>query len=71
MICACCGGDAGHYAQWHNQDKGHGICRTCVERVKAHRPFGHDPITPEQFQRTYGIEGVNYASANGKYAVKH
>ena len=61
--------DAGHFAQWHNRDTGYGICRRCVDWIKNRRPFGHDPITPDEFHRNYGVEGVHYASSTGKYAI--
>lgn len=31
LHCACCGGDAGRWQQWWNQDTGFGICVRCVE----------------------------------------
>lgn len=57
--CACCGGDAGRFVQWPNQDAGYGLCRPCVEWIQ--RRGTH---TPEEFERTYGREGVHYEKSN-------
>lgn len=57
LSCCCCG--ASHYGrQFHNQDTGFGLCETCVNWIKERGTY-----TPEEFNRTYGIEGVNYKLA--------
>lgn len=59
LYCCCCGGSI-RGRQFHNQDTGHGMGECCADRVLNHRPFGHEPMSLEEFQRTYGIAGVNY-----------
>lgn len=60
--CACCGSSAGRWEQWHNQDTGYGICRSCVDWVMTRKVFGRpDPIgAPLEFCRTYGLPGQHY-----------
>jgi hypothetical protein len=70
--CACCGSDAGSWAQWHNQDTGYGICRKCVDWVMTRKPFGRpDPLNaPLEFCRTYGLPGQHYeAQLHRKYGL--
>jgi hypothetical protein len=55
--CACCGGGAGRWKQWHSQDTGYSICRRCVDRIKGRG------MSDDEFQRIYGVEGVHYAPA--------
>ena len=64
LTCCCCGESAGRWKQWHNRDTGYGLCKRCAEWIKQHRPFGHEPITPEEFERTYGVEGVNWGACH-------
>ena len=61
--CACCGSYAGKWEQWFNQDTGFGLCARCVTWIKTRRPFGHDPITTKEFERTYGLGGTHYEEA--------
>jgi hypothetical protein len=55
LRCACCGGDAGRWTQWFNQDTGYGICQSCVQWQLGRR------TDPTEIARHYGKEGVNYA----------
>lgn len=62
LECSCCGGDAGRFAQWHNQDTGYGMCARCVDDIVARGP--------EYMERhcidivaTWGIPGVHRAPA--------
>ena len=31
LDCACCGGVAPAYKQWHNRDAGYGVCKSCFD----------------------------------------
>ena len=64
LTCTCCNGDAGTWLQWFNQDKGFGICKKCIAFVKYHVPFDKEylRITEENFVKTYGKPGINYAT---------
>ena len=33
----------------------------CADWVLNRRPFGHDPMTLQEFERTYGRKGHNFA----------
>lgn len=59
--CACCGGDAGKWKQWHNQDKGFGLCRKCADWIAKRTMFGKpDPLgNPLEFSQTYGLPGTH------------
>ncbi len=59
LYCTCCG-ERYKGRQFHNQDIGHGMGECCAERVLNHRPFGHEPMTLAEFERTYGVRGVHY-----------
>ncbi|WP_234265232.1 hypothetical protein [Hydrogenophaga sp. NFH-34] len=63
LKCACCGGEAGHWQQWHNQDTGWGLCRTCADWIMSQpstRTYHNELASPLQFCRTYGLPGKNY-----------
>jgi hypothetical protein len=59
LYCCCCGGNF-QGRQFHNQDTGYGMGPCCADQVLKHRPFGQEPMSLEEFQRTYGIAGVNF-----------
>lgn len=59
LACACCGSDAGHWAQWFNQDTGYGICRRCVDWSRSPERAKHWE-GEENFERTYGVAGIHY-----------
>lgn len=53
LTCCCCGcGTKGR--QWHNRDKGYGLCPKCADWLKDGRE------TPEQMLEYYGREGEHY-----------
>ena len=52
MICCCCGAVIKGRQHW-NRDTGYGLGDCCIEFCK--RGF-----TPEEFERTYGIDGIHY-----------
>lgn len=52
LQCTCCGSYA-KGRQFHNQDTGYGLCERCIDYCGRH-------FDVEQFQRTYGLLGVNY-----------
>lgn len=54
LTCACCGRDAGRHEQHWNRDTGYGICPSCVGWLLR---VGE---SPEQVERDYGKEGINY-----------
>lgn len=60
LTCACCGGEAGKFEQWFNQDTGFGICRRCFDWIEQ-----REQRKPAEFRmdmrRAYGIPGVNYS----------
>lgn len=62
LTCSCCGDSAGKWEQWHNQDSGYGICRTCVDWIAGRTMFGRpDPLSePIEFCWTYGLPGTHY-----------
>lgn len=51
--CACCGGDAGCWVQWHNQDAGWGLCASCAPRIVG------KGMSADEMDHTYGKEGVH------------
>ena len=54
LDCCCCGGGAGRFKQWHNRDKGFGICRGCLNyEIERKTPV-------DRIKNLYGVEGVNY-----------
>ena len=57
LVCACCGGEAGRWKQWFNQDTGFGVCSACVEWQKARGE------TVERIKELYGFEGANWGPA--------
>ncbi len=61
LKCACCGGNAGRWAQHWNQDTGWGICRACVDWLRTERAMDDDTLL-----NLYGNEGVNYAPKDSK-----
>ncbi len=59
LYCTCCG-ESFQGRQFHNQDTSYGMGPCCATRVLNHRPFGHEPMSLEEFERTYGIRGYNF-----------
>lgn len=62
LECSCCGGDAGRFAQWFNQDDGYGMCPSCLDSIVARGPeyMARHEIDP---LKTWGIPGVHRAPA--------
>ena len=59
LNCCCCGGR--HLGrQFHNQDTGYGLCSDCATMIAQHRPFGCNPMTQQEMERTYGVRGIHY-----------
>lgn len=55
LTCAHCGsGCVGR--QWHNRDKGTGVCRSCVKYIRA-----KGEASPFEQRRMWGEEGVHFA----------
>ena len=59
LTCTCCG-ESFQGRQFHNQDTGFGMGECCAERVLNHKPFGHDSMGIEEFERTYGVRGYHF-----------
>lgn len=59
LECAVCGGDAGRWHQHWNRDTGYGVCRQCIDWLRA-----TNRATEDEIRDNYGIEGVNYAGSN-------
>lgn len=53
LICACCGETAGIWRQWHNRDRGFGVCGRCIARIA-------DRESPAEIRMRYGIPGVHF-----------
>lgn len=52
LECCCCGnGTKGR--QWHNRDRGFGLCVPCI-------PFVSRGQTPQEVEACYGRKGVHY-----------
>lgn len=58
LACNCCGGMAGRFVQWFNQDTGYSICRSCLDGQYIAR--GESAATIRDY---FGVEGVNYAAS--------
>jgi len=58
LDCACCGGGAGRWQQWHNRDAGYGVCRRCADWML-------DELAQSriEFRQCYGVPGVHYQPA--------
>lgn len=52
LNCTCCGGSAGRWQQWHNQDTGYGLCARCAAWIAGRGQT-------EDMDRTYGVPGVH------------
>ena len=53
LFCSCCGGwTTGR--QWHNRDRGYGVCLSCVEWMEKR---GTDA---DEIRRNYGTRGVHF-----------
>lgn len=57
--CSHCGGDAGRFIQFWNQDTGFGICPSCVTWLKSRG------TTDEYLRETHGEPGVHYGTPEG------
>jgi hypothetical protein len=54
--CTCCGAVMyQRLQQFHNQDIGYSICADCVGMLRRRKDYD-----PQEFERCYGREGVNY-----------
>ena len=59
LSCCCCG-ERFQGRQFHNQDTGFGMGPCCADWVLNRRPFGHEQMTLEEFERTYGKRGLHF-----------
>ena len=46
--------------QFHNPDTGYGLGDCCANFIRLHRPFGEDPMSADEIERTYGRKGYHY-----------
>lgn len=56
LTCSCCGSST-KGRQWHNRDKGYGICPKCAEWLTLDRE------TPESMHLNYGVSGYHYMNS--------
>lgn len=63
LECSCCGGDAGRWQQFHNQDTGYGMCARCVDSIVARGPQ-YIEAHGIDINRTWGLPGVHRAFAS-------
>ncbi len=54
LICSCCGART-MGRQWHNRDKGYGLCSGCGDWIKSRGE------SKETMKQNYGEEGVHYS----------
>ena len=59
LSCACCGGDAGYWKQWSNQDRGWGLCRLCADHLTDDSD-GAPRYSHAELRNTYGVPGVHF-----------
>lgn len=59
MYCTVCGGQY-MGRQFHNQDTGYGLGDCCANFIRTHKPFGEEPMSTEEIERTYGRNGYHY-----------
>lgn len=57
LTCCSCSGDAGIFSQYHNRDRGFGVCRACLERAIA---TGGADLTGPEIVRCYGQPGIHH-----------
>jgi len=60
LKCSCCGGDAGRYEQWWNQDTGWGLCGSCATWISERG------MPTEELNQTYGKDGTHRPPAAPK-----
>lgn len=63
LKCATCGGEAGHWQQWPNQDNGFGVCADCVAWLTKRG------VSAEEIRRRFGSEGAHRAPGGSAMAV--
>ena len=51
LICCCCGKST-RGRQWHNRDKGYGLCLKCHDWISTKE-------TKEEMDSCYGVKGVH------------
>lgn len=60
LTCACCGADAGRWAQHWNRDTGYGVCSRCVAWMLGRGHSLNAPDDHDSIEWLYGREGVNW-----------
>jgi len=60
LACSCCGGDAGRFEQWWNQDTGWGLCGACATWITERG------MSADELDRTYGKAGTHRPPAAPK-----
>lgn len=63
LECSCCGGSAGKWEQFHNQDTGYGMCARCVDSIVARGPQYLEAHEID-INRTCGLPGVHREPAS-------
>lgn len=69
LTCSCCGGDAGRFKQFHNQDTGYGMCPRCVDDIVERGPEYMERHGID-INQTWGMPGVHRAPAAHERATK-
>ncbi len=59
LECACCGGWAGRWVQFFNQDTGFGLCASCAAWIAGR--WGKQEVL-----RSYGKPGKNFDGSQMK-----
>lgn len=54
LICTCCGGYAGSYKQWWNQDTGYGMCKSCADHI-----LSKGRMSVQEFTSAYGKANIH------------
>lgn len=57
LTCCVCGNYAGRWEQHWNRDTGFGVCAPCVDNQRKHP---RHPVSQEEIERLYGVEGKNW-----------
>jgi len=61
LLKCCCCGQLAKGRQWHNRDKGYGLCNRCAEVISKN-------TSCEDMQSCYGKQGIHYLIEEGTSA---
>ena len=63
LECSCCGGYAGRFEQFWNQDDGYGVCTRCVDDI-IERGEEYMAFHGIDINKTWGLPDVHRAPAS-------